>query len=216
MSNQPFYIKQLELGPMRNFVYLLGDPETREAAVVDPGWEVPQIMEAVAEDGYKLTHVFLSHTHFDHVQGLGDLLNAIDLPVFVHDAESHALEISETNIKPVGEGDIIHVGSVPVTFLHTPGHTQGSQCMLIGDHIFSGDTLFVRACGRWDLPGGDPRALYTSLADKLKKLPDHTRLYPGHNYGHVPISTIGDEKQHNPFLKPATSAEFLRSIGYTQ
>ncbi len=213
MDTRPVYLKQLELGPMQNFIYLIGDPSTREAAVIDPGWEVKKILAAAEQDGMKLTHVFVTHTHFDHVQGLGELLEAIDLPVYVHEAESASLDITISNIRPVEHGDIIHVGELPITLLHTPGHTPGSQSILVEGRVLTGDTLFVRAVGRWDLPGGDPKALHHSLTHTLAKLPDDTIVYPGHNYAEQPTSTIGREKQQNPFMKLPTVEQFLKAIG---
>ncbi len=213
MSTRPIYLKQLELGPMQNFIYLLGDPTTKEAAVIDPGWEVPSILRAAEQDGYRLTGAILTHTHFDHVLGLGPLLKAVDVPVHVHTTEAGLLDIQPSSLKPVKHGDIIQVGTIPVTLVHTPGHTPGSQCLQVGDRLLTGDTLFIRACGRCDLPGGDPRALYDSLVNTLKKLDDGTTVYPGHNYADVPTSTIGQEKQHNPFLKIPTLEDFLKLVG---
>ena len=214
MSKQPVYLKQLELGPMQNFIYLVGDPTTREAAVVDPGWEIPTILNTVQQEGYRLTHVFVTHAHFDHVMGLGQLLNAADVPVYIHRDEAPALQIDSSNIKPVGSGEVVHVGSVPVTLIHTPGHTPGSQCLLVDDRLLSGDTLFIRGCGRCDLPGGDPRALFESLTGTLKKLDDHTTLYPGHNYADTPTSTLKEEKRANPFLRVETLHDFRGLIGF--
>jgi len=199
---------------MQNFIYLLGDPQSREAAVIDPGWEVPKILQTVQQDGYHLTHVFVTHAHFDHVMGLKPLLHAVDLPVYIHRDEVPALDADRSILKPVGHGEVIHVGTVPVTLLHTPGHTPGSQCLLVDNRLLSGDTLFIRGCGRCDLPGGDPTAMYHSLADKLKKLHDQTVLYPGHNYAQVPTSTLGDEKRDNPFLRVGTVEEFFGLMGF--
>ena len=213
MTGRPVYLKQLELGPMQNFIYLLGDPATREAAVVDPGWEVPRLLDTLQQDGYRLTRVFITHGHFDHVMGLGQLLDAADVPVYAHREEAPALAVDPSTLKMVGDGDVVHVGSVPVTLLHTPGHTPGSQCLLVDGRLLSGDTLFIRACGRCDLPGGDPKQLFESLSGKLKKLDDGTILYPGHNYAEVPTSTIADEKRQNPFLQLQTLEEFLRVVG---
>ena len=213
MSTSRLYLKQLELGPMQNFVYLIGDPQTKEAAVVDPGWEVPTILEAAQRDGYRITRAILTHSHFDHVMGLPQLLESVDVPVHIHVTEAHELGVAESSVKLANDGDVIQVGSLPVTLLHTPGHTRGSQCLLVDGNVLSGDTLFIRAVGRWDLPGGDPRAMYESLTERLKKLDDHTKLYPGHNYAPVPISTIGEEKLHNPFLQPKTAEEFLHLVG---
>jgi len=200
---------------MQNFIYLLGDPATREAAVVDPGWEVPKIVETLQQDGYRLSQVFVTHAHFDHVMGLGTLLNAADVPVYVNRYEAPALEIDSSNLKPLDHGEIVHVGTIPVTLLHTPGHTPGSQCLLVGERLLSGDTLFIRGCGRCDLPGGDPKALYESLTGRLKKLDEQTVVYPGHNYAEAPSSTLADEKRENPFLRAETLQEFFGLIGVT-
>jgi glyoxylase-like metal-dependent hydrolase (beta-lactamase superfamily II) len=230
MTGDSIYLKQLELGPMQNFIYLVGDPESREAAVVDPGWEVPQILSAAERDGYRLTKAFVTHHHFDHVMGLADLLNVVDLPIYVHRDDAPMLEITRSSLTPVAGGETVQVGRVPVTLIHTPGHTQGSQCLLVnsstslrmsptgnppGRHglLFSGDTLFIRACGRCDLPGGDPGMLYESLTQKLKVLDDATILCPGHNYAGVPTSRLGEEKRTNPFLNAPTLHDFLRLVG---
>ena len=214
MTQRPVYFKQLELGPMQNFIYLIGDPQTHEAMVVDPGWEVPKILKAAEQDGYRLTHALVTHHHFDHVMGLGELLKTVDLPVYVHREDAPLLEVSRSSLKSVSGGETIQVGEVPLTLIHTPGHTPGSQCLLVDGRLLSGDTLFIRACGRCDLPGGDPSQLYDSLAHKLKPLDEATIVCPGHNYADVPTSTIGQEKQTNPFLQPATLEEFLHRMGY--
>lgn len=198
---------------MQNFIYLLGDPATREAAVVDPGWEVPTILETARQDGYRLTHVFVTHAHFDHVMGLGQLLRAVDVPVYVHRDEAAALDVAPSSIRPVDSGEVIRVGDAPVTLIHTPGHTPGSQCLLVDDRLLSGDTLFIGGCGRCDLPGGDPDALFRSLTGTLKQLDDRTVLYPGHHYAPVPTSTLGEEKRENLFLRIGTLEEFRHLIG---
>lgn len=210
---QSIYLKQLELGPMQNFVYLIGDPATHEAAVVDPGWEVPKILKAAEADGYRITKAFLTHTHFDHVMGLKDLLAAVDIPVYVHRAERSLLSVEPGNLKGAAGGDAVSVGQVPVSLIHTPGHTPGSQCLLVDGRLLSGDTLFINACGRCDLPGSDPRQMYESLAKTLHSLDDATVLYPGHNYAEKPVSSMGEQKRTNPFLKIPSQQEFLRLVG---
>ena len=212
MAEPTLYFKQLELGPMQNFIYLIGDPATREAAVVDPGWDVPQILKAAERDGYRLTKAFVTHHHFDHVMGLADLLAAADLPVYAHRDDAPLLDISQSSVKPMSGGETIQVGQVAVSLIHTPGHTPGSQCLLVHGHLLSGDTLFIRACGRCDLPGGDPRQLYESLA-RLKRLSDETTLCPGHNYADTPTVPLGEDKRTNPFMGAATLHEFLRLVG---
>ena len=213
MSEPSLYLKQLELGPMQNFIYLIGDPQTREAAGVDPGGEVPEILRAAEADSYRLTKAFVTHHHFDHVMGLNDLLNAVDLPVYVHRDDARLIEVKRSSLKPVAGGETVQVGEIPVTLIHTPGHTEGSQCLLVNDRLLSGDTLFIRACGRCDLPGGDPAKLYESLTKRLKPLHDDTILCPGHHYADVPTSRFGDEKRENPFLGAPTLQAFLRLVG---
>ena len=213
MSESPIYLKQLELGPMQNFVYLIGDAGTREAAVVDPGWEVPRILAAAEQDGVRLTKVFVTHHHFDHTGGLTELLKAADLPVYVHRDDAPMVRIEHSSLRAVSGGETVEVGRVPVSLIHTPGHTPGSQCLLVDGRVLTGDTLFIRACGRWDLPGGNPAQLYESLAMKLKVLDEATVVLPGHNYAERPTSTIGDEKRENPFLQAPSCEAFLRAIG---
>ncbi|PIQ83519.1 MAG: MBL fold hydrolase [Candidatus Omnitrophica bacterium CG11_big_fil_rev_8_21_14_0_20_63_9] len=210
----PVYFKQLQLGPMQNFVYLIGDPKTHEAAVIDPGWEVPVILKTLDQDGYRLTKAFVSHYHFDHVQGLDDLLKAVDIPVYAHREDLPLIESGRSGLKPVGGGEEMLIGRVPVTLIHTPGHSAGSQCFLVNGRLLSGDTLFVGACGRCDLPGGDPAQLYESLTKRLKPLDDDTILCPGHNYGHVPVTPLRDERRTNPFLRASTLHDFLRMTGF--
>ena len=207
------YLKQLELGPMQNFVYLIGDPQTREAAVIDPGWEVPKILAAAEQDGVRLTKIFVSHHHFDHTGGLGELLKAADLPVYVHRDDAPMVRVAPSSLRVMAGGETVAVGRVPVALIHTPGHTPGSQCLMVEGRLLTGDTLFIRACGRWDLPGGDPSKLYDSLNVKLKALDEATVVLPGHNYAERPTSTIGDEKRENPFLQAPSREAFLRAIG---
>ncbi|MBI3011599.1 MAG: MBL fold metallo-hydrolase [Candidatus Omnitrophica bacterium] len=214
MATAEFYFQQLELGPMQNFIYLIGDSQTREAAVVDPGWEVPAILSVARRDGYRLTKAFVTHHHFDHVMGLKELLGAVDLPIYVHRDDAPYLDVSRSSLKPVSGGEAVSVGRFQVTLIHTPGHTPGSQCLLVEGRLLSGDTLFVRACGRCDLPGGDPAKLYESLDKKLRPLDDTTVLCPGHHYAEATTSALGEEKRANPFLRAGTMQEFLRLVGY--
>ena len=214
MTEQTIYFKQLELGPMQNFIYLVGDPKTREAAVVDPGWEVPSILQAAERDGYRITKAFVTHHHFDHVMGLGELLKAADIPVYVHRQDAPLVKVEPGSLKPVSGGETIDVGGVTVQLLHTPGHTPGSVCLLVNGRLLSGDTLFINGCGRCDLPGGNPREMFDSLSKKLKRLDDGTVLYPGHNYADRPSIPLGEEKRTNPFLAASTQDDFLRLTGF--
>jgi len=215
------YLKQMELGPMQNYVYLVGDADARECIVVDPAWEIDTIIRTAQRDDMTVKGALITHTHPDHVggsvfgmdiPGLEALLERLPAKVYVHKAEREFLRGYGSDLVQVDGGAEITVGHLTITFLHTPGHTPGSQCFLVDGRLISGDTLFIGGCGRTDLPGGDPEALYVSLTQRLAKLPDETVLFPGHNYG-GPFSTIGDEKRGNPFMRFASLGEFLRATG---
>ncbi|HME92470.1 MAG TPA: MBL fold metallo-hydrolase [Myxococcaceae bacterium] len=209
---KPLYLRQLLLGPMENFVYLLGAPDAKEVAVVDPAWDVDAIERAASEDGKTIASAVLSHSHFDHINGLSDLLDRHDIPVFAQKAEvdfSPELREFAGSIKGLAPGDEIPVGPLRIKALHTPGHTPGSQCFYCGSSLVSGDTLFIKGCGRCDLRGGDPNAMYRSLSQVLAKLPDETKLFPGHDYAEVPVSTIAEEKKQNPYFQFSDLASFL-------
>lgn len=213
------YLRQLELGPMQNFVYLVGDREAGECLVVDPAWELDAIVRTAEADGLRITGVLVTHTHPDHVggdlfgmriPGVEALLERVGARVYVHKAERGFLRGLGSDLVSVEGASEVRVGRFTVTVLHTPGHTPGSQCFLVDGRLISGDTLFIRSCGRTDLPGGDPAELHRSLR-RLAELPDETILYPGHNYGGE-SSTLGVEKRENPFLRIGLG-DFLRALG---
>ena len=225
MSDATVYLRQMELGPMQNFVYLVGDPAARECVVVDPAWEIDTIVETAERDGMRLVGALVTHTHQDHVggsleswgmpgriPGVEDLLERVPLKVYVHKAEREFLRGFGSDLVQVDNHDTLDIGQLTLTFMHTPGHTPGSQCFLVGDRLVSGDTLFIGSCGRTDLPGSDPSDMYYSLTQRLAALPDDTILLPGHNYG-GPSSTIGDEKRQNPFMRFAALGDFLQVMG---
>jgi glyoxylase-like metal-dependent hydrolase (beta-lactamase superfamily II) len=137
-----------------------------------------------------------------------ELLERVPLKVYVHKAEREFLRGFGSEVVPVSGHDTLAVGRLALTFLHTPGHTPGSQCFLIDGRLISGDTLFIGSCGRTDLPGSDPAEMYYSLTQRLAALPDDTILFPGHNYGGV-SSTIGAEKRGNPFMQFRALGDFL-------
>ena len=220
----PLYLRQMELGPMQNFVYLVGDREAGECVVVDPAWEIDTIVRTAEADGLRITGALVTHTHQDHVggsleawgmpgriPGVEELLERVPAKVYVHAAEREFLRGFGSDLVKVEAGTELAVGRLTVTFLHTPGHTPGSQCFLVDGRLISGDTLFIGACGRTDLPGGDPVQMHESLTKRLGRLPDETILFPGHNYG-GPSSTLGDEKRQNPFMR-FVLGDFLRAMG---
>src|SRR3989440_1915016 len=193
------YLKQMELGPMQNFVYLIGDREARECVVVDPAWEIDTIVETAQADDMTITGALVTHTHQDHVggsleswgmpgriPGLEELLARLKAKVRVHKAEREFLKGFGSDVVPVDNHDTLAIGRLTLTFLHTPGHTPGSQCFLVDGRLISGDTLFIGSCGRTDLPGSDPKDIYYSLTQPLGAPPAHTTLFPGHHYGGPP------------------------------
>lgn len=207
--DSPLYLKQMEVGPMQNFVYLVGDQNAREALVVDPAWDVETILKTADDEGFQVKGALISHTHFDHVNGLEKLLHKTDGIVYIHKNEAEFLKGMKGNVKKIEGGDKLKIGQVEITFLHTPGHTPGSQCFLVGKNLISGDTLFINACGRCDLPGGNAEEMYQSL-NRLASLDESTILYPGHNYADEPTSTIGQEKRSNPYLQRTNLEHFLK------
>src|SRR3990167_5616090 len=199
-------IKRLELGPMANFQYLVGDQASKFVAAIDPGWETDEIISEAKKAGLKITHILLTHTHFDHVNCAASLAKKTGASIYVHYSE--AGKIGEDVIK-TEDGTKIKVGGLEIACLHTPGHSPGSQCFLAGQAIFTGDTLFVDGVGRTDLDGSDPEEMFKSL-QKLAALPGGTIVYPGHNYGVEPTSSIEEQKKRNPYLKMRNIGEFLR------
>ena len=204
------YVRQLKLGPMENFVYLVGAEGARETAIVDPAWDVGKAFAAAEQDGREITHALVSHHHFDHVNGLPDLLARAGVRVHAHEADVPKLAPElRGEVVRLKAGDAVEVGPLRVRAFHTPGHTPGSTCYEAEGALFAGDTVFVNACGRCDLAGGDPEQMFASLK-RVSELPEETRLYPGHDYGDVPVSSIKRERERNPYFQKLSSlTDFL-------
>ena len=223
---------------MVNFVYLIADDATRQAVLVDPAWDVTGLIERVEREGYTLTGALATHYHPDHVggeiwgleiDGLAQLATLRPKARFhVHAAEAEGVAqmtgVPARDLVQHQGGDRLDLGPVRIEFVHTPGHTPGSECFLVSDPtlakgtpgsaeapaLVSGDTLFVGGCGRVDLPGSDPDEMYRTLTQRLAKLPDTAVLYPGHAYGPTPTSTLAGEKAHNPYLRVPSLEEWRK------
>jgi glyoxylase-like metal-dependent hydrolase (beta-lactamase superfamily II) len=211
---------------MVNFVYLIGDRTTGEAVVVDPAYAVQDLLDILDADGMRLTGVLGTHYHPDHVggqmagfalEGISALLEKVQVPVHLQKEELPWVERT-TGVGPaelVGHdsGDVVRVGAVGVELIHTPGHTPGSQCFLVDGHLVAGDTLFLDGCGRTDLPGADPVAMYESLHTRLARIPDEAVLYPGHLYSQDPSQSMGDTRRFNYVFRPRSVEEWMAMFG---
>jgi hydroxyacylglutathione hydrolase len=187
-----------------NFSYLIADETTREAAVVDPSFNANIIMQILRDEKLLLKYIFNTHGHGDHTAGNENLKHSFDAKIVAYKSSGISKDIG------VNDGDTLTIGKIQIKIIHTPGHTPDSICLLInGEKLITGDTLFVGECGRTDLPGGNPKEMYASLFNKLMKLDDNIEVYPGHDYGSQPYSTIGIEKRTNYTLKRRTLEEFV-------
>lgn len=201
----PFF-KQLQLGPMANFVYLIGDAQAGECAVVDPGWDAAAILREAKDGGVRITRVLLTHGHSDHTNGVNGVLAQVkEARVHIHPEDALALRGLPEGVELTPDGTEIQVGGLRLRALHTPGHTPGSQCFLCEGRLMTGDTLFVGECGRVDLPGSDPAKLYHSLR-RIASLPDSIVIYPGHDYGNQRSVVLGEERSRNPYIQASLRA----------
>ncbi|MBI3951899.1 MAG: MBL fold metallo-hydrolase [Acidobacteria bacterium] len=212
---------------MVNFAYLIGDQQTRECVSVDPAWDVHGLVDIAERDGMRIVGALATHYHPDHVggslfgfhlQGVAVLLERVSAKVHVNREEADGLKritgLSESDLVRRDSGDVLEIGELKMEFIHTPGHTPGSQCFLVnGKRLVSGDTLFINGCGRVDLPGSDPAKMYESLTQTLAKLPDDVILYPGHDYADRPTSTLGEQKRTNYYLRISSLDQWLRLMG---
>ena len=205
-------VEQIQIGPMQNFTYVIGSQSTREVAIVDPAWDIPGLLEHIEKKDYTLKAALVTHYHPDHcggnmgrqnISGVAEILENNPVKIYTNKLEAEGLKrvtgISDSDMMKVDSGDTFDIGLVTVEFLHTPGHTPGSQCFRIKNTLVSGDTLFIDGCGRVDLPGSDATDMYHSL-QKLKSLPEDTLLLPGHNYSNVPNATMAQTKAMNAYL----------------
>lgn len=203
-------IFQTEVGMLSNFNELIADPATGACAVVDPAFEVDRLLAEAKRRGWTIKAVLLTHTHHDHTDGADEMVKATGAPVYVGAGEVDAARAAAPSAQVIGlsGGERIAIGQASIAALATPGHTVAGTSYLVDGALFTGDTLFVGGCGRTDFPGGDPHVLWRSL-EKLAALPEETRVYPGHDYGQTPTSTIGWERSANPYLRCEDEAAFV-------
>jgi len=207
-------IKQIRLARMAVFCYLIGDESTKTCALIDPAFETDRILSEAQRLQYRITHIINTHGHSDHTAGNRALKAATEAKLLIHELDADRLETvmhktfsrilgGKGSPRPDGllrNDDLIRIGETSLKVIHTPGHTPGSICLYADGHLFSGDTLFVGAVGRIDLPGGSRLQLRMSFREKIFTLPADTIVWPGHDYGPAPKSTIGHEKNTNPFI----------------
>jgi len=187
-----------------NFSYIIADEGTKEAAVVDSSFNAIEIIKTIKSKKFILKYVINTHGHSDHIAGNVELSSIFGAKIVAHKLSKVEFEIA------VEDGDLLIVGEIQVRVIHMPGHTIDSICLLIdNEKLLTGDTLFVGECGRTDLPGGNSKSMYNSLFHKLAKLNDNVEVYPGHDYGLKPSSTIGEEKKSNYTLQPRSLEDFV-------
>ena len=203
MSRGVFFEQRL-IGAMRNFGYVIGDPATKVAAVIDPSFDARVLQKAAAENGYAIELVFNTHHHADHIYDNGRLADETGAKIAAHRLSNVAKDVV------LEDGQIVGVGDLKVKVVHTPGHSPDSCCYIVAGRVFTGDCLFIGDCGRVDLPGSSVGQMYDSLFNRVRKMDDALVVCPGHHYGPKPLSTIGEEKRTNHTMQPRTLEEFIR------
>jgi len=195
---------QVKVGHMENFSYIIGDDKTHLGVIIDPGFDTEKILNKAFQMKLTIKYLIDTHEHPDHISGNIDLSEKTGAKIVAH---------KDAKIKKdlvVKDEEIISIGETNIKVLHTPGHSPGSICLLVDNKLITGDTLFVGECGRIDLPGGNAEDLYHSFFDKILNISDNVEVYPGHDYGLKPFSSIGFERKHNYVLRPRTKEEFVR------
>jgi hydroxyacylglutathione hydrolase len=225
LSGRDFAVGDPLAGQMVNFVYAIGDAVTGEAVLVDPAYAVDDLLGVLEADGMRLAGVCATHYHPDHIggnmmghtiEGVPALLEHAECPVHVQSAEApwvaRTIDIPEHDLATHAAGDTIRVGEIEIELVHTPGHTPGSQCLLVDGRVVTGDTLFLDGCGRTDLPGSDPELMFDSL-QQLAKLPEGTVVYPGHRYSMPSSATMSSILEQNYVYKPTSKDQWMTMFG---
>jgi hydroxyacylglutathione hydrolase len=187
-----------------NFSYIIADEATQEAAVADPSYNADEIIIIIKNKKFQLKYIINTHGHSDHTAGNTELQSIFGAKLVAHEQSKTHYDL------PVAEGELLRVGKINIKIIYTPGHTTDSICLLVdNEKLLTGDTLFVGECGRTDFPGGNSKSMYESLFNKLLKLNDNVEVYPGHDYGLKPSSTIGEERRSNYTLQPRSLTDFV-------
>jgi hydroxyacylglutathione hydrolase len=200
-------VHQIEVGNMQNFTYILEDEDTGESIILDPSWNLDEIQKVITRYDLKVKYIVNTHHHFDHTLGNEAMAKETEAKILQHESSTLKHDITLVDEQK------IKFGNSQLTVFHTPGHSKDSICLVGDGKIFTGDTLFVGNCGRVDLPGGSAQELYHSLFDILYKMDESLVLYPGHNYGSTPISTLANEKKSNFVLQKRSEQEFVELMG---
>jgi len=207
-------VEQYEVGNFAVFCYLIGDKESQEGLFIDPADDTTRLLAEAKSHGLdKIKYIINTHSHVDHIMGNAEMAKKTGAKIIIHEEDatalvrtpSYLLEMFSATISPpadivVKDGDVIQVGHVGLKVLHTPGHSAGGMSLYLDGRVFTGDTLFVGSVGRTDFPGSSWDVLEASIRKKLYVLPGETVVFPGHNYGSTPTSTIQYERRHNPFV----------------
>lgn len=222
LSGRDFAIANPLARQMANFTYVIGDAVTREVVLVDPAYAPEELLALLEAEGLILVGVVGTHYHADHiggdlmghaVAGIAEIAALVGVAIHVQASETawvtQGTGVGVPPVRPHESGDVISVGTIDITLVHTPGHTPGSQCLSVAGRLVSGDTLFLEGCGRTDLPGSDPREMYVSLQERLAGLPDETLLFPGHFYSPEPFATLGEVRARNAVLAPRSAEQWL-------
>jgi len=208
------FLKQMQVGHMAIFAYVVGDPERGEGLVIDPAANCGGIIKVAKENKLNIKYIVNTHGHVDHISGNTEMKKKTGAQIIIHKDDAEMLvstppmifkmfgaEQSPPADITVSDGDLITVGDLSLKVIHTPGHSPGGMSLYTKGYVFTGDTLFVEAVGRTDLPGGSWPVMHRSITERICTLPDDTKVLPGHNYGRMPTSTIGHEKMHNPYIR---------------
>lgn len=203
-AKSPLVVHQMKLGPMDNFVYIIGNRHRGICAVIDPAWNVPAILANSIMLGLRITKILFTHNHNDHSNGLSELIKSLymaETEICMLEEEAVFTGFNHKHFVPLLDQEIIQLGNgLDIKTFHTPGHTPGAACYHINGHLFTGDTLFVNDCGRTDLKGSSPEAMKQSLQKILATFPGSTIIYPGHDYGPTKTATLSQQKKTNPCL----------------